>query len=585
MCLGYCGKKADGTATMADLDVYDGCEFFVCDNAGPFPDVPLPTRPTIPKPSATSSPTAGSARFLPPEERKFKPAPRPMPSRGENRSSAATGGDLSTMSVSELKAVIKLGGMTFEDCVEKSDLLARAQEAQSRPKPAAKPQSRGSEEQTLRVGINMPDGTMKKGRVAPSDTIGSLAERLKLPAEASFSLMGTPLDMRHDFSPFAALDFVELDVEGLGLPEGAAPPPKPVRKGGKSKREIESTAAPIFAAIKAGEMLQVQTALDGGQALDAVDDSGAGLLANAARYGHSELVQTLLSRGAPVNAANESELPPLFAAVGAGHQGICTTLLEAKADPCQLYGDFSSSVLHYAVERKQPQILRSLLTSQPACGELVNRGELGSPLVTAASKGCLESVELLLTHKADVCLATAEDGTALSAAFKSNRAEVAELLVSKGAKITGTAVFEALLHGEDALDRVVQAVPDWVNALDSNSGFSALFLASTAGDTPLVKFLCENGATVDMHSSKERLTPLMRASRFGHKGCTRCLLQFHADVNARDVAGDTALHYAGWFEKPKVFKILVEVGGADPEALNNKQEKPKCPDSPECCIA
>ena len=74
--------------------------------------------------------------------------------------------------------------------------------------PRANKSAKPGEDQTLRVGINMPDGSLvccpwircalswilwcsqKKGRVAPSDTIGSLAARLKLPPEASFSLMG-----------------------------------------------------------------------------------------------------------------------------------------------------------------------------------------------------------------------------------------------------------------------------------------------------------------------------------------------------------------------------------------------------------
>ena len=54
-----------------------------------------------------------------------------------------------------------------------------------------------------------------------------------------------------------------------------------------------------------------------------------------------------------------------------------------------------------------------------------------------------------------------------------------------GATLTGTSVFEASLHGEDALDKIVQAKSGWANAVDKHSGFTALFLAASAGDTPL----------------------------------------------------------------------------------------------------
>ena len=80
------------------------------------------------------------------------------------------------MSVGELKAVIKAGGYEFTDCVEKSDLIARATEARAKPKlspsfgrPSAESsgylstkhtKSKPSAEQTLRVAINMPGGAM-----------------------------------------------------------------------------------------------------------------------------------------------------------------------------------------------------------------------------------------------------------------------------------------------------------------------------------------------------------------------------------------------------------------------------------------
>lgn len=63
--------------------------------------------------------------------------------------------------------------------------------------------------------------------------------------------------------------------------------------------------------------------------------------------------------GCKVNASSEGELPPLFAAIGYGQREMANTLLSSSADVCQLYGDFSSTVLHYAIERKQPQMVRS----------------------------------------------------------------------------------------------------------------------------------------------------------------------------------------------------------------------------------
>ena len=93
----------------------------------------------------------------------------------------------------------------------------------------------------------------------------------------------------------------------------------------------------------------------------------------------------------------------------------------------------------------------------------------------------------------------------------------------------------------------------------------------------------------------------MEAARGGHKGASRLLLYREANVKAVDKDGNTALHVAGlvsaacglylttifldrWEEKPKVFEILVKVGGADPEATNNAGEKPRSPNVGEKCV-
>ena len=51
-----------------------------------------------------------------------------------------------------------------------------------------------------------------------------------------------------------------------------------------------------------------------------------------------------------------------------------------------------------------------------------------------------------------------------------------------GATLTGTAVYEAGMHGEDALDQLVHSESGWVNSVDSGSGKTALHIASIAGE-------------------------------------------------------------------------------------------------------
>ena len=183
---------------MDELGVREGSEFFVCDGKGPFPkpspgapspaprqSAPPADRPTLNRPTAqanltkprfaiciTASSHRAHCRFSPPPSRGEPPARREPTSSG----SVAGVTSLTSMSVGELKAVIKAGGYEFTDCVEKSDLVARATEARAKPKlspsfgrPSAA-KSNPSGEQTLRVAINMPGGAMVRCRTERPDT-------------------------------------------------------------------------------------------------------------------------------------------------------------------------------------------------------------------------------------------------------------------------------------------------------------------------------------------------------------------------------------------------------------------------------
>jgi ankyrin repeat protein len=72
----------------------------------------------------------------------------------------------------------------------------------------------------------------------------------------------------------------------------------------------------------------------------------------------------------------------------------------------------------------------------------------------------------------------------------------------------------------------------------------ALFHAAAANQCAMVKFLLENGAHIDGFTNHFRLTPLMMAASFGHEEMIALLIENGADVNARDINGNTPLDKA-----------------------------------------
>ena len=73
----------------------------------------------------------------------------------------------------------------------------------------------------------------------------------------------------------------------------------------------------------------------------------------------------------------------------------------------------------------------------------------------------------------------------------------------------------------------------------------------------------------------------MLAAQGGHDKAVEALLGARAMVDARDLQGNTAIHFAGMYEREVIFRLLVDAGG-DPFAINRAGRRPQTPDIPEC---
>ncbi len=152
-------------------------------------------------------------------------------------------------------------------------------------------------------------------------------------------------------------------------------------------------------------------------------------------------------------------------------------------------------------------------------------------------------------------------------ASREGRKDVVELLLAKGADVnaktnTGTtALWMASAIGHKEVVQALLANGADVNA-KNNDGETALMGASRDGHKEVVQVLLANGADANAMTNYyyDGETALMMASRKGHKEVVQALLAKGADVNAKSNDGETALMGASRDGHKEVVGLLLDKG-------------------------
>ncbi|KAJ4443084.1 hypothetical protein ANN_04734 [Periplaneta americana] len=106
----------------------------------------------------------------------------------------------------------------------------------------------------------------------------------------------------------------------------------------------------------------------------------------------------------------------------------------------------------------------------------------------------------------------------------------------------------------------------------SHQQYSLLHIVSENEHAPLMDFLLENGASVNL-GNWENNTPLHLACKLGKTESVIRLLNRNADVNKRNKHGDTSLHEAVRSDQSDIVQILVN-NGADINSCNKYDDTP-----------
>jgi ankyrin repeat protein len=158
----------------------------------------------------------------------------------------------------------------------------------------------------------------------------------------------------------------------------------------------------------------------------------------------------------------------------------------------------------------------------------------GHPLHWAALQNQVESVETLLDRGMAVDDRDEEGRTPLMTAAAFGSAEVAELLLARGA---------------DA------------KAGDTANGDTPLHFAALSGGVAVAKLLIAHGADLGAGSAPASATPLHYAAVFGQLRMIEFLVANGADPNVRDIEGMGPFQYASRRNRTPVMDLLVQLGG------------------------
>ncbi|XP_052256426.1 ankyrin-3-like [Dreissena polymorpha] len=378
-------------------------------------------------------------------------------------------------------------------------------------------------------------------------------------------------------------------------------------------RQAKNGWSPLLVASEQGHLEVVKILLNHHARVDVFDEAhGKAALHLAAESGHDKVADILLWRKAYVNAKSKSGITPLHLAAQNGYNtlvtlliethkatidalsltqktplhmaaqhgqlDVCSTLLKLKAD-ANAVDEHVQTPLHLAAENDHSDVVKLFLKHRPELVTMANTNGMTIAHIAAAKGSVGVLKELMKFNKAVVTSARnrTNESTALHLAAEGGYKEVVETLIEAGANPkdeNGDGMTALHLAAKMGHVQILEALNGKLSFRTSSrkTGLTALHVAASYGQSDFIReMLITVPATIrseppgsgntnikDLHS-EHGLAPLHLASKFGHEGLVRLLLNCPG-VQAEAVTyqqGSTSLHLAAQSGHVHVVSLLL----------------------------
>lgn len=285
----------------------------------------------------------------------------------------------------------------------------------------------------------------------------------------------------------------------------------------------------------------------------------------AAWTGKNRCISTLIDCGANIDAQDRWGRTPLHRSLRSGQRNSIVSLTEAGAD-LTIRDKHGWGVLVFALLSGLPDVLEYLVA---AGADVESKDALRrSPLHFAASRRCSSKLATLIKAGARVNSLDQDSRTPLHVAVKYGHRQNVQVLVRSGANVDwapgrgGLSPLQLAAKSRNGF-RVIEALVLAGAEVDQTDriGNTPLCTAVWNGHEENVSALIDSGADVNFADSEDFFAPLHLAPQFRDESkIIVALVRAGADVDARNSAGKTALHYAARNGHTKSVCVLIKLG-------------------------